>query len=298
MLGLRPCFLLCILGGCQQDPLFSEDHIAGWANSASALGVFTHGYEPLAIAEGEIAFEDPGCPMTSDDGTTLIISGNDCVDVEDKRWVGSAVLTRNGSERSIRFEGYGKGDAPNTVPRLTGDFTLSQSGPEFYAFGAQLSHRGGVDTDIDYQGTVAGAHDSPTLWNGQGTISRDSRAIYSGTVQATTVDQLRDNSICPGEGISGSTTLVSEEHEVDILYDGADDCDGAYSARWRRDGVDKGLITGVSCASVAGGSRPTPAAFWIVAILGLMAVRRRSRSALSAKKRRRLYRLLNQVLRS
>ena len=58
------------LVGCQHDPLSDPAQIAAWANAASALGVFTHGYEPLAFADGQLSFADPECPVTSDDGTT------------------------------------------------------------------------------------------------------------------------------------------------------------------------------------------------------------------------------------
>ena len=60
---------------------------------------------------------------------------------------------------------------------------------------------------VAIDGTVEGGYDEPTLWNGHGTIRRDSLAIYSGSVEATTINQLRDSDICAGEGISGSTTL-------------------------------------------------------------------------------------------
>ncbi len=274
MLGLRPCLLIFLLTACEQDPLFADDQIAGWANSASALGVFAHGYEPLAVAAGEIEFDDPACPMTTDDGTTLAIRGNGCVDVENRTWVGSAVLTRQGSESVIRFEGYGKGEDPDTIPELTGDFTLNENAPENYTFVADLDQRGGIDMEINYWGTVLGGNNLPTLWNGQGTVSRDGPAIYSGSVEAITVDQLRDNSICPGEGISGRTTLLSLEYQVDILYDGADDCDGDYSARWRRDGELQGTLSGISCATVVGRSRPTSTGFLLLAFLCLVGLRR------------------------
>lgn len=276
MIFFRALLLISFLASCQQDPLSSEDHIAGWANSASALGVFTHGYEPLAYADGELTFEDPYCPATGDDGTTVIIGGNDCVDRDAKHWVGSARLTRLGTSRSIRFEDYGSGDDPKAIAKLTGDFRVTEEGPATYAFTASLRHRGGVDTEIEYQGTVFGAYGAPTMWNGQGTISRDSLAIHSGSVDAITVDQFRNNNICPGEGISGRTTMVSDEHQVDILYDGAEDCDGDYSARWRRDGVDKGIVPGVSCATVPGRHRPTPLSLLFLAFLACLGLRNRS----------------------
>lgn len=79
----------------------SEDkHVAGWANSSSALGVFAIGYEPLAFADGAHQFEDPACPVTSDDGTTVTIRGG-CTDNKGTTWAGTATTARDGTARRI-----------------------------------------------------------------------------------------------------------------------------------------------------------------------------------------------------
>jgi hypothetical protein len=50
-------------------------------------------------------------PQTTDGDTTVTIGGEVCVDVDAKHWVGSGVLTRIGSGRRIRFDGYGERDS-------------------------------------------------------------------------------------------------------------------------------------------------------------------------------------------
>lgn len=52
--------------GFGKDPLESAEQIAGWANTASALGVWARGHELIAFADGEAAFADLGCPMTTE----------------------------------------------------------------------------------------------------------------------------------------------------------------------------------------------------------------------------------------
>jgi hypothetical protein len=86
-------------------------------------------------------------------------------------------------------------------------------------------------------------------WSGSGTITRDGDFFSGGTIVAHTESQLRDNDICPGEGVSGTTTMKSDRHVVAISYDGAVACDDAHSARWSLDGTDQGLVSGVTCSA-------------------------------------------------
>lgn len=243
---------------CQGDALDEAEHIAGWANSASALGVYTHGYEPIAFADGQQQFADPACPVTTDDGTTVAIAGDGCIDSEGDQFFGAASVVRTATGVEVTFDQYGHARDGGAVGRLTGTFDASAVGVDLYSFDAELTSTGGIVMSISYSGTVAGTYDGPTVWNGSGTISREGAVINDGVVTATTVDQLRDNDICSGESISGTTTLVSDEHTVVITYDGATDCDDDNSARWSRDGVDQGFVTGVACAaSPANGSGAT-----------------------------------------
>jgi hypothetical protein len=210
--------------------------------------VFTVGYEPLAFTDGEATFADAACPRTADSGDTVTIDG-DCTDSDDVRWTGTATITRVGATgRDIVLDGYGN-DAFVGAERATGTFSVRAAGDGRHSFAVDVIKRGGVTTTIEYSGTVEGDYDGPTLWNGSGTITRDGDFVNGGTVEATTVDQLRDNAICPGEGISGSTILRSADHDVVIEYDGATDCDDADAARWSRDGKDQGTIGGITCST-------------------------------------------------
>ena len=270
--------LLVLLGACQHDPLESSDQIAGWANSASSLAVFTHGYEPLAFADGEISFEDSGCPATSDDGTTVSIVGNGCGDIDGDVFYGSATVVRTNNGRDLDLDGYGRSRDGGPVGFVTGSFDVTELETDLFAFDVDLVVEGGVDSEIQYSGTVRGSYDGPTLWNGEGAVRREGGAIHDGLVEAVTVDQLRDNEICPGEGISGTTTLVSDEHVIEIRYDGATDCDEQESARWSRDGVDKGLVGGVVCAiGHPGGRAPRGPALALLGLVALALVARRRR---------------------
>ncbi|MCG8418967.1 MAG: hypothetical protein MJE77_13605 [Proteobacteria bacterium] len=247
--------LIIALCACQGDPLEDAGDIAGWANSASSLAVYTHGYEPIAIADGEITLADPSCPVVVDHSTKVTITGDGCIDSKGDEFFGTATVVRTATGLELTLDGYGHGRDGGAVSLVTGTFAVTSSGQNVHTFNVDLISRGGIDTDIVYTGRVEGTYDEPTLWNGSGTIRRNDMTINSGRVEATTVDQLRDNDICPGQNVSGVTTLASEEHTVEITYDGASDCDDDYSARWSRNGQDQGVVTGVTCStSGRGGS--------------------------------------------
>ena len=262
---LRIAFLAAV-AGCGGDPLEDPDHIAGWANAASALGVFAHAYEPVAIADGEAALEDSACPSIADDGETVEIGG-DCTDAGGDLWAGAATVTRlDGGGFAVVLDGFGHAGDPDFLTRASGSVDVARVGDARHRFEVALSIEGGVDTEIDYTGTVDGGYQGPTVWNGSGVISRDSAAIHSGTVEAETRDQLRDDGVCPGQGVSGQTTLVSDEHVVVVSYDGATDCDEAEGARWSLDGVDQGVVEGISCAA-GGGPGGLAGALLVLAVL-------------------------------
>jgi len=273
--------LVVVMVGCGKDPLADDEMIGGWANAASALGVFTHAYEPLAFADGEVVFADATCPTTSDDGTVATIDGGDCIDSEGDQFFGGATVERtaNGG-RLLTLTRYGHARDGGPVGLETGTVTIAELGADLHSFDVDLFVSGGLDTDIVYAGTVEGGYDGATIWNGEGTVERSGGAIHDGSVHAPTVDQLRDNDICAGEGISGTTTLVSDEHTVVITYDGAEDCDDDTSARWSRDGEDQGLLPGVSCAIGHPARRDRRGGgAWVIAALALVVRLRAPRSA-------------------
>ncbi len=263
---------MAALCGCQQDDALDDAaFIAGWANSASALGVYTQGFEPLHVANGDSMYADPACPQVSDDGTTVTITGDGCMNTEGDEFFGSATIVRGDGALNLTMTGYGHARDGAEVARVSGTFVVAEVGSDAYTFDVLVESRGGLDMDIDYSGRVDGTFDGPQVWNGRGTISRAGGAIHDGMVVATTVNQLRDNDVCPLEGLSGFTELVSEHRIAVIHYDGATDCDDDHSARWTLDGVDQGTVTGVTCSS--GGGTSGLAA--LLLLLGLAYVRRR-----------------------
>ena len=270
---MAAAILLLALGcGGSGDPLENADEVAGWANSASALGVYTLAHEPLGFANGAFAFSDPDCPATSDDGTTVVITGG-CEDTDGRAWDGEVAVVREGAGWSMTFDRFGD-DRFGGMARVSGRFDLTEEADDLHSFEADIQRDGGIESRIVYSGTVAGGYEGPTVWNGSGSVSRDGITINSGAVDAETVDQVRDNELCPGEGVSGTTTMTSDEHTVVISYDGDTDCDDDDAARWSRDGEEQGLVTGVTCS--AGGPAGFAAALLVLAIA--LPLRRRRRA--------------------
>ena len=226
-----------------------DEHVAGWANTASALGVFAHGYEPIGFADGKAPFEDPACPITSDDGTTVTLRGG-CTNRKGVEWAGTATLVRAGGARHVTFERYGN-DAFGGLVLTTGRFDVMPIDGGAHMFDVDIRRTGGIHTTIRYTGTISGGYEGRTVWNGAGRITRDGITINSGTIDALTVDQAWDNAVCSGQGLSGTTKLTSDTHDVVITYDGATDCDTDEAARWTRDGEDMGTIKGITCAAGA-----------------------------------------------
>ena len=265
--------IACALG-CGGDPLAEDKHIVGWATSASALGVFAIGYEPLAFTDGGYQFPDPACPTHTDDGTTVVISGG-CSASNDLTWTGSATVVRGAQNaRTITFSDFGN-DAFGGETRTDGTITVTEMSADMHAFVVDVDRSGGLSSSIMYSGTVRGGFQGATTWNGSGTVSRSGQTINSGEVEAATVNQVRDSAICSGEPLSGTTTLNSDGHTVVITYDGATDCTDKHTARWSRDGQDMGALEGVTCA--AGRSGGTGLLLVLLAVAFCCVSRRKSR---------------------
>ena len=268
-------FALC-LAACGGDPLDEPDDIAGWAVSASALGAFAEFYEPLAFADGNLPLADTDCPATDDDGTTVTMVGDGCEDSTGATWLGSATVVRgDDGSRTVELADYDKAEDLGFSATVTGTMEVVQLAENEHSFEIDAHQEGGIDKDVTYSGTVEGGYTGRTVWNGSGTIARDGLVIDSGTIEATTVDQVRDNDVCGGEGISGTTTMVSEAHTVVIEYDGETDCDGDESARWSRDGEDQGLVAGVTCSLAGGGPGTWVSVLAIALAVGVASRRRR-----------------------
>jgi hypothetical protein len=255
------------------DSLDAED-VATWANTGSALGVYTHLHTPIAFAVGQSPFVDPACPTTTDDGTTVTITGG-CTDSEGQRFEGDVTITRVDGPRDLDLTYNGYGSSQGEVARTTGTATVRQLAASQYSYEVNLVQVGGVTTEIDYSGTIAGDYDQPTLWNGSGTIIRSGDFEPTGTAEAVTVDQRVDDAICSGQSSSGETTIEVDGHVIVVSYDGESDCDEAQAARWSLDGVDRGLVEGITCAVTAGDSRGAGAMLCVLALLGIAGARRR-----------------------
>jgi hypothetical protein len=269
---LAPIALVLLLSACSDSRVDAED-AATWANTGSALGVYTHLHVPVAFAVGEHMFVDPACPTTSDDGTTVTITGG-CTDSEGKDFEGSVTITRVDGPRDLdlSFDGYGSGEGEIAV--VTGMASVRQTGTDLYDYEVDLVNEGGVTVDITYSGTVSGDYGQPTVWNGMGVVTRTGVVSPTGTAGVETVDQLVDDTVCSGQSVSGETTIEVDGHRLVITYDGESDCDEENAARWSLDGKDQGLVEGVTCAVAPGAGRTGTVLF----MLSLLACARARRS--------------------
>jgi MYXO-CTERM domain-containing protein len=272
---LTPIALVLLLAACNEPDRVEPEHAAIWANTGSALGVYTHLHTPVAFAVGEHTYVDATCPTTADDGTTVTITGG-CTDSENKRHEGEVTITRVDGPRDLdlTFSEYGSGEGE--IARTTGTAVVRQIDTSSYTFDVDLVNEGGVTVEIDYFGTVTGNYGQATTWNGSGTVTRTGFEP-TGTAEVETVEQLVDDAICSGQSSSGETTIVVDGHTIVVTYDGETDCDENNAARWSLDGKDQGLVEGVTCAVTDNDGRLGAALFMFV-LLGLGTRRRRTSS--------------------
>jgi hypothetical protein len=264
-------------------PFEDKGHVAAWANSASAVGIYFHVYQTMSAVDGNTsAFPDPECPVIEDDGTTWTATG-DCVatnpdDDSTQEWAGTATVVRNGGDRSATFEDFdGK----------TGTFEAREVEAGRWELDVDLDV-GGV-TFIQYMGSVQGGYDQATLWNGSGSVKRDGFIAPNGEVEASTIDQVWDSDVCAGQAVSGRTILKSGEDTAVVTYDGETDCDEDDSAQLTVNDEDQGLVAGVTCSvrGRPGGKSGGPGAFGAL-LLGLASLAARAgrlcrRSALGGR---------------
>jgi hypothetical protein len=283
--------LACSSGGdddAQKNSLDREENVRVWATTASALAIYSNVYDPLAFADGEKTFDDPACPVTSDDGTTAVIAGG-CIDSGGRRWAGSATVVRSDDgSRSLTLSDFTNFEDPEWVVSISGAVQLRRIDEGRHEFDANLVHSGGMTTTVDYSGSIAGGYGGPTTWNGSGTVTREGVLPPTGSITANTVDQVVDDARCGGQPVSGQTTIADDEHVAVVTYDGATDCDADQAARWSVDGEDRGLVTGIHCrvagAGLGASGSMVPAAALLVFALGLG--RRRSTSGGRSQVRR------------
>jgi hypothetical protein len=254
------------------------DNVRTWANGASALGVYANIYQLIAVADGQQTFADAGCPVVEDDGMTLTMTGG-CSEAGGTAWVGSATVERSANgDRTLTLNEFGKKSDATPADTKDGQAHVRRLDDLNQDFDLSLTDSGGVVTTFDYVGHVQGDYDTPTIWNGSGTVSRDGAVAPNGTVDASTTDEVVDNDICSGQPISGNTTLHDAADEtVIVTYDGALDCDDKQAASYSLDGESKGKIEGISCSAARAGERRggAPLALVIAGLAGLLRARRR-----------------------
>jgi hypothetical protein len=276
-IALAALTALVALPGCaNENDLANVEHVRTWANNASALAVWAHFNKPLAVAEGVETYADPACPVVTDDGTTLSIAGNGCTTATGLTHLGSATVVRNAAGgRTITLSGIGEQSGDETAARATGSVVIVAVSATTHTFDADFVNEGGITTTFDYAGRVDGTYTSAeTLWNGSGTVSRDGLVAPNGTVEAATVDQRRNTSVCGGQSLTGSTSLMAGGQTAVITYDGATDCDEDEDAEWSLDGAPQGSISGIACAVRPGMRAPMPL---FAALIPLLFVLRRAR---------------------
>lgn len=275
-LGAGPVLLLAV--GCTQDgPLYDEDDVVTWANTGSALAVWTNIDTPVAFAVGHSSFEDPVCPTTSDDGTTVTITGG-CTDTAGKNWAGEVVIERVDGPNDLDLLLDGFGSSEGEVAGVKGTAHVREIAADVFSFDVDIVREGGITTEIDYDGTVAGNYDMPTTWNGSGTLTRSGGLPPTGTVEMRTEDAVWDGAICGGQAASGTTSIDGDGHLVVVTYDGETDCDEDQAARWSVDGQDRGLVEGITCSFVPAGWRSGPGLAVGFVLLIAAGGRRRRRS--------------------
>jgi hypothetical protein len=259
-----------LFAGCGSDEKFEAaapfddvENVKVWATSASAVAVYSHAYEVLAVADGALGFADPACPQTSDDGTTLIVTGG-CTDTNDRAWQGRATVVREGGARTLTFDGFNDNDGTVAVRVLEGPM-LEIATREF-----DVELVIGDVTKIRYSGTVEGDYAGPTLWNGTGRVTRTGFIEPTGSVEATTVDEFVDDEVCSGQPVAGSTTLHARNDTAVVTYDGATDCDSEQNASLVVNGKDRGLVSGIACTVAAVGADRSGLAAALATLFGVV----------------------------
>src|SRR5262245_40048137 len=196
MFRLLPLALLVLACGSDKEfsaapPFEDVEDVKVWATSASAVSVYSHAYESIGVADGVLDYDDPACPVLSDDGVTMTVT-NGCTDVNGREWRGTATVIRDGDARSLAFDGFDGND---------GSVELRRVGASLREFDAELVI-GGV-TSIRYAGSIDGDYVGRAVFNGSGRVRREGYFSPTGTVEATTVDEVVDDETCSGQPVSG-----------------------------------------------------------------------------------------------
>jgi len=261
---------------CGDDQLDEPENVRIWATTASALAVYANAHDTLSIADGEGAFVDPECPVTEDDGDTFTIRGG-CTDSAGVTWVGGATVERTADDVELTLDSFGSHGEGRELIKRRGTVVRRKIGDGEYSFTIHLAVEGGMQTTIHYSGKIVGAYDARTVFSGNGSVSRNGMVAPTGTIDAVTEAEVVDDAVCSGQPVSGRTTIMTEDQNAVVLYDGETDCDDQHAVNYRVDGLDRGRLSGISCSVTTPGasSKGDVAVLALGFLVGVRALRRR-----------------------
>ncbi|MEZ4320301.1 MAG: hypothetical protein R3F61_22670 [Myxococcota bacterium] len=243
------------------------DVAASWANIGSAFAVFLPLYE--GIQDAASADPDAACPQVSVEGGQVTLVGG-CTDADGVAWEGSVSVETTPERTTVTWDAFSRTDPGETRGAITGSGWLTEPDGTVRDYEAAYTdaHR---EMEVDYTGTLSSRPDGVgDSFSGSGHIVRIGGAAGRGSVEASTVEQLRNGSICEHESLSGRSSFVQDGRTLEVVYDGANDCDPESTVRWFVDGEDLGELEGVSCATARGPGG------WALLLGLLTAVRRRA----------------------
>lgn len=183
------------------------------------------------------------CPRVDQDGALTVVTAN-CTDGSGSLRSGRArIVTREGEVRA-RLRGFGDHDG-----LVWGSVRVATEGAPRFALDVRVEANepmrdlapGSTWLAID----ARGHRDPRGRWTVEGELAAEGR----GRVRMRDTELELDDERCSHEPLTGLTELWAGEHHVEIRYDGATDCDDPGTARWWRNGVDQGELSGI-----AGGS--------------------------------------------
>lgn len=268
----------------------------------------------VTVFEVEEGADCPDIQTDSETGELSII-GDGCTDEAGNTWGGSA-NNIDASENAIVFPGdsefpleavnlqeaqfndyytEGEEECPDdetitaqTHQTVDGSVSIEQLDDAHYECVVELESQGvGFDDDcnvdefssrIEYRGEVemhefdddgaAVAHS----WSGDG--ARGSTDF--GWARLETIDQQFDVEQCDYKPLSGSTVATAGDTELEVRYDGEENCDPAATATWYLDGEERGTLEDVHCSSTGGASGLVAI---VMVLVMLMVARVRKRQA-------------------
>lgn len=208
--------------------------VLAWEDLARPDGLYT-----IATFVGLVGAQEGPCPRVERSGSVTTVHGK-CTDPQGDRIEGKArVIERNG-ETLVRLRGYGDAEAKvwgrvrlwtEPRPHFTIDLRIEP--------GLELEHVPGPApawTAIEAEGH----RDEHGAWQAEGRLAAEGH----GRVRMRATDVVLGDE-CSHEPLRGTTELWAGDEHVVITYDGATDCDSDGTARWSRNGVDQGELSGI-----------------------------------------------------